>query len=302
MSLLPRSSRRPRASRRPRTAPILLVLAALTVMSVDAGTGADSPANRLRTVVGDVFGPVQSELSAATRPLTAVRDYVSGVSRLRTRNAALAARNAALQSSLETAGLRRHQRGELATMRTLSRNARLSLVPAAVVAVGPAQAFSRTVTIDVGSSDGVRPDMTVLNADGLVGRVVRAGRSNATVLLVVDANSVVGGRVGSSLELGFLTGDGNLSGDGRLTLTTLDRTARPRPGDTVVTWGSRNGRPYVAGVPVGRVETVQTSPREQSTVSTVRPFVDFTALDLVSVVVGRGSGRTAARAAGAGSR
>ena len=47
-----------------------------------------------------------------------------------------------------------------------------TIAPARVIAIGPAQSFSRTVTIDAGTADGVRADMTVLNGDGLVGRVV----------------------------------------------------------------------------------------------------------------------------------
>ena len=53
----------------------------------------------------------------------------------------------------------------------------------------------------------------------------------------------------------------------------------------MVTWGSKNGAPYVAGVPIGRVDAVYSSPRQQSTQAVITPFVDFTSLDLVGVVV-----------------
>jgi rod shape-determining protein MreC len=160
------------------------------------------------------------------------------------------------------------------------------LVTAQVTAIGPAQSFSRSVTIDAGTSDGVEADMTVLNDRGLVGRVLRADLHSATVLLIVDADSVVGGRLGTDLELGMLRGEGDLSGAGRLTMTTIDRTVRPASGDVVVTWGSRGGAPYVAGVPIGQVESVESDPRDQSTSATIEPYVDFSSLDLVSVVVG----------------
>ena len=120
--------------------------------------------------------------------------------------------------------------------------------------MGPAQSFSRTVTIDAGTDAGVRPDMTVLNNDGLVGRVLRANRSTATVLLLVDAESVVGGRLGSSMEIGFLRGSGGVGGDGRLDLDLVDPTASPAKGDTVVTWGSEAARRTSPGVPIGRVD------------------------------------------------
>jgi rod shape-determining protein MreC len=65
-----------------------------------------------------------------------------------------------------------------------------------VVGIGPAQSFSRTVTIDAGSRAGLAPDMTVVNGSGLVGRILRVSSTTATVLLVVDADSTVGARVG----------------------------------------------------------------------------------------------------------
>ena len=46
---------------------------------------------------------------------------------------------------------------------------------AEVIAIGAAQGFSWTVTIDVGANDGIKRDMTVLNGDGLVGRVTTVG-------------------------------------------------------------------------------------------------------------------------------
>jgi rod shape-determining protein MreC len=69
-------------------------------------------------------------------------------------------------------------------------------------------------------------------------------------------------------------------------MTTLDTTTRPVAGDTVVSWGSRGGVPYVAGVPLGTVEEVQTSARNSSATVSVRPFADFSSLDVVAVVTG----------------
>jgi rod shape-determining protein MreC len=158
-----------------------------------------------------------------------------------------------------------------------------------VVGIGPAQSFSRTITIDAGSRAGVTPDMTVVNNDGLVGRVLRVTRTTATVLLILDGDSVVGGRIGSSLEAGFLRGRGVLGDDGRLDLELVDETVVPAQDDVVVTWGSRDGAPYVAGIPIGRVTQVFTNLRETTKRAVIEPFVDFSSLDLVGVVVPSGT-------------
>jgi rod shape-determining protein MreC len=145
------------------------------------------------------------------------------------------------------------------------------------------------VTIDAGSDAGIHPDLTVINNDGLVGRVLRVTRTTATVLLIVDADSVVGGRVGRSMQVGFLHGRGVLGRDGRLDLELVDDTSVPAKDDTVVTWGSAGGGPYVSGVPIGRVTSVYSSLRETSQRAVIDPFVDFGALDVVGVVVPSGT-------------
>jgi rod shape-determining protein MreC len=145
------------------------------------------------------------------------------------------------------------------------------------------------VTVDAGSDAGVHPDQTVLNDDGLVGRVLRVTPTSSTVLLIVDTESVVGGRAGADMKVGFLRGQGGLGDSGSLDLQLVDRSSAPARGDTIVTWGSHGGAPYVSGVPVGRVTDVFASLRESTQRAVIRPFVDFGALDLVGIVVPSGT-------------
>ncbi len=294
--------RRP-SNRRARTVFGVLVLAALTVITLDARPSGDSPVDPLRAGAGAVFGPLESGVSAVVRPVVDLPGYFGSVDALEHDNARLEKQNAALRAELRTSAHARQRAGELDQLLGVTQDTGTSVVPARVVMMGAAQAFSRTVMIDAGRRDGVLPDMTVLNGDGLVGRVIGATRTTATVLLIIDAKSVVGGRLGSSSELGFLNGDGDIGYDGRLSLELVDDVREPGKGDTVVTWGSRDDAPYVAGVPIGTVTQVRSSPRQLSKTAVVEPFVDFSALDLVGVVVGtegRGARGVVDRAAGAG--
>ncbi len=132
--------------------------------------------------------------------------------------------------------------------------------------------------------------MTVLNSDGLVGRVVRATRSTATVLLVVDADSVVGGRLGTNLEVGFLRGRGSVDDDGRLALDLVDNSVLPSQGRRRGDLGIQERGPLRrrASRSVG---SSRWSPRrsESTRRAVIKPFVDFTALDVVGVVVPKGT-------------
>ncbi|MEP7089347.1 MAG: rod shape-determining protein MreC [Nocardioidaceae bacterium] len=288
--------------RRPnRAVPVLLLLACLTLITLDARGGSSSPLDPVRSAAGDLFGPVESTTAAAVRPFAAVPEHFRTTNQLRGDVARLEAENSRLTSRLAGTALSRNRAAELDGMLAGSRSTGYALVPARVVAMGPAQSFSRTVTIDAGTTSGVRPDLTVLNNDGLVGRVLRADRSTATVLLLADQESVVGGRLGSSMEIGFLRGRGQVGSNARLDLDLVDASASVAKGDSLVTWGSRNGAPYVAGIPIGRVAAVYSSPRQQSMRAVITPYVDFTSLDLVGVVVDKGttSDRTVITAEGA---
>jgi rod shape-determining protein MreC len=203
----------------------------------------------------------------------------------------LEAENARMRGELASAGYDRNRLAEYDGLSATAEQIGYALVPARVIGIGAAQSFTQTVTIDAGTRAGLRPDLTVVNADGLVGRVVRVTSSTATVLLVVDEDSTVGGRVGQSMKVGFLHGRGDVDGlgdDARLDLELVDQATVPRRGDDVVTWGSDRGAPYVSGVPVGRVDSVYSSLRETTQRAVIKPFVDFGALDLVGVVVPSG--------------
>ncbi|MBA2699454.1 MAG: rod shape-determining protein MreC [Nocardioidaceae bacterium] len=263
----------------------LLVLACVTIITLDARHDVRaSPVDPLRFTVAAVLGPVEDGAAAVLRPVIDLPDHFGDVKALRDQNHQLQATNAELISRLRAVDANDNRDGALAGIARLADTSGYDVVPSQVVGMGPAQSFTRTVSIDVGTDDGVGPDLTVINADGLVGRVVSATASTATVLLIIDSKSTTGGRLGDSMELGFLAGDGSLSGDGSLQFSLVDHTVSPKEGDSVVSWGSRNGAPYIAGVPIGEVTNVHSSPAELTETATIDPYVDFSSLDVVAVV------------------
>lgn len=279
-----------RDRRRPsRALLVALLLASASLMTLDHQGGDHSPVEPAREAAGELFGPLEAGVSAVARPIGAVPDWFESRGDLRAELSALESENAELRSQVATSDFDRNRLEEYDGLTTAAENLGFALVPARVIAVGPSQSFSRTVTIDAGSDAGLHPDQTVVNDDGLVGRVLRVTRDTATVLLVIDSGSVVGGRVGTSMEMGFLEGRGAVGDSGLLDLELVDQAEVPARHDVVVTWGSDGGAPYVSGVPVGRVTAVYSSLRETTQRAEIEPFVDFGALDLVGVVVPSGT-------------
>ena len=266
-----------RDTKRTRTILGLLLLTSLTLVVLSLRGGGGSA----RGTASGFFGPVENAASAVVRP---VRDFLSSISSLGSKDqqiADLQAKVDALQQQLNTTEFDRNRAQELNDLLRLAGAGQYKTLPAQVIAIGPAQGFAWTVTIDVGSRDGVKIDQSVVNGKGLVGRIVATTSSTATVALIVDATSTVGARVESSMEVGFLNG----TGDPRsLELQLVDPFAPVAVGDRLVSYGVKGGA-YVAGVPLGTITSVEGTPGQLTRIAKVEPFVDATSLDLVGVIV-----------------
>jgi rod shape-determining protein MreC len=260
---------------------VLLIAIAFALITVDIRGGQDSPVQGARQAAATVFGPIENGVSSAVDPvgnaIAAVRDSDSRHDRI----AQLEHDNTALKAKLGSDDRNRSRLNQLDKMLKTAGAGQYGIKGAEVIAIGAAQGFSWTVTIDVGSNDGVQRDMTVLNGDGLVGRVTTVGPDTATVLLANDPDFTVGTRMESSDELGFASGQG----DRPLRVEMLNGKAKIKKGDRLVTFGSQADKPFVPGVPVGVVSRVDPSGGDLTRTIYVTPYVSFSKLDIVGVVV-----------------
>ncbi|WP_330290995.1 rod shape-determining protein MreC [Streptomyces sp. NBC_00576] len=270
-----------RDTRESRLLLVLLIAIAFALITVDIRGGEDSPVDGARQAAAAVFGPVEDGVATVVDPVgdavAAVRDSGDRHDRLAT----LEKENAGLKARLGSGDRNRSRLGQLDKMLKSAGAGQYGIKGAEVIAIGAAQGFSWTVTIDVGANDGIKRDMTVLNGDGLVGRVTTVGPGTSTVLLANDPDFTVGTRMEGSDELGFASGQG----DRPLRVQLLNGKAKVRKGDRLVTFGSQADKPFVPGVPVGFVSRVDPSGGDLTRTIYVTPFVGFTKLDIVGVVV-----------------
>lgn len=260
---------------------MLLVAIAFALITVDIRGGEESPVDGARRAAAAAFGPIENGVAAAVDPVGNAIGAVRDSGERHTRIAALERENAALKAKLGSDDRNRSRAAELDAMLKKAGAGQYGIKGAEVIAIGAAQGFSWTVTIDAGADDGIARDMTVLNGAGLVGRVTTVGPSTATVLLANDPDFTVGTRMEKTSELGFATGQGN----GPLLVQLLNGKAKVKPGDRLVTFGSHGSKPFVPGVPVGEVIRVDPMGGGLTRNVYLRPYVGFTKLDVVGVVV-----------------
>ena len=136
-----------------------------------------------------------------------------------------------------------------------------------------------SVIIDKGTEADLRVNMPVVNAQGVVGRLVAVSHNYAKVLLIIDQNSAVDCIIQRSRDKGIVKGVSSKTCKLDYVLKTSDVVV----GDLVVTSGL--GRVFPKGVPVGEVTEVENLPGELFKDVQVRPLVDFSKLEEVLVIL-----------------
>jgi rod shape-determining protein MreC len=269
-------------SRRTRLVLSVLLIAALALITIDYRDGSSGPLRSLGNVGNTMFGPLERLAGHVTRPVSQLASGSSSGARI----SSLQRQNAQLRAELSQARLSSAQDAQLRKLLQLTARGRYRVVAANVIAA--ATGYADTVTIDVGSRDGVKPNQTVLNGNGLVGRTVSVSSTTSSVLLATDGSSTVGSRLAGTGQIGSVSGTGKgLSGPTMLHLQLFNGSAVLNVGDQLVTFGSVGGSPYVPGVPIGTVVRLETSSNALTRSALVRPFVNFSSLGVVGVVTVR---------------
>jgi rod shape-determining protein MreC len=138
---------------------------------------------------------------------------------------------------------------------------------------------SQCVYIDKGSREGLLPDMAVITADGIVGKVLRVFSSPSTsqVLLIDDQTSGVGVILEKSRLQGILRG----SPSGDVVLEKIMSDEQVQPGETVLTSGG--DLVFPKGMPVGTVTAVKKGTDSFLNI-TVKPASNLAKLEEVLVI------------------
>ncbi|MEE9122977.1 MAG: rod shape-determining protein MreC [candidate division NC10 bacterium] len=188
----------------------------------------------------------------------------------------------ALQTRFRVLEEARGENQRLKTLLGLRESLSFTVAPAGVVGKDATNWF-HSVLIDRGSRHGIERHMAVIAPGGLVGQVVEVTPSSARVQLITDPVSSVGALLQSSRVTGLLVG----AQSGRIRIKYLPVRAEVRAGEVVVTSGL--GGVYPKGILVGKVVAVDRRSGALFQEATVEPGIDFSRLEEVLIVTGKGS-------------
>jgi rod shape-determining protein MreC len=261
---------------RKRTGYLFMALTVGHIVLISAQVNTERGVPVLEAVTFGVFAEVQRGASSVIGGArTSWGDYLA-LQRVRTENERLRQEVARLQIALQQERAVAQQSRTLEQLLELRAQAEVATVAAGVIA-GSASPDFRTLTIDKGTRDGLRPDMAVIAPAGVVGRIITPSARAAKVQLLIDRNAAAGALIERSRAQGVVEGTG-----GDLRLNYVSATADVQIGDVVVTSGIDGI--YPKGFVVGQIESVQRGSGAFGAI-VIRPAVDFSSLEAVLVVV-----------------
>ena len=230
----------------------------------------------LEAVTFGIFSEVQRGVSTGLNGVRHVWGTYVGLRQTKTENEELRRQLAEAQVALQAQRALADRAHGLEKLLDLKDRVTLQTTAAEIIGAAASTDF-RTVTIDKGTSDGLRPDMPIISPAGVVGRVVIPSARSAKVQLLVDRNAAAGALIERSRAQGVVIG----VGEDRLRLENVSEAADIVVGDTIVTSGIEGI--YPKGFVIGRVDAVEKSGPAYKRI-TVKPAVDFSSLEEVLVV------------------
>ncbi|HUZ19559.1 MAG TPA: rod shape-determining protein MreC [Acidimicrobiales bacterium] len=261
---------------------LMLVLASVTVLTLDYRGEVSHGIGHIRNGARDVLAPLQRGIAAALHP---VGDLFAGAARygsVQAQNQQLQTSIGELRRKMSEYAAEQQQLRQIAALDKVTFVSNIKMVDAEVLSA-PTSNFRDTFELDRGTSSGVAVGEPVVGSNGLVGTVTSAGRSTATVQLITDTRSSVDIRLGANASgFGVVTGRG--LGE-RLNLQLV--SGSPNAKETVYTAGTvaAGAGAYPAGLPVGTVSSVHSSPGGFSKTATVTPLANLDSLQYVGVLL-----------------
>jgi rod shape-determining protein MreC len=273
-----------RKSTRHRLALAALLAATATVVTLDFRENPGGPLQRAQNLAISIVAPLQDGMGEVFRP---IGDFLSSITEIGT----LKRENAKLAAELERLTARQRRIPEIVRENAQLKElvgvqgkdwAATETLAARVIANGPSN-HEWTAVLDKGSAEGVKKGMSVVSAQGLVGRTLTVAEHYTKVLLLIDPQHSVGARLTETGETGVMSGRSLED----MRFEFIDPNTVIKDGETVVTSGYDKGV-YPPGIPIGRVSSVIEAPDGLSKTAFVQPVVDFSRLDVVLVLLESG--------------
>jgi rod shape-determining protein MreC len=262
---------------RQRTGYLFGAVAVAHIVLISAQVNTQRGVPMLEAVTFGLFAEVQRGATSAIGDARDAWGSYFALQQVRRENEQLRRDIGQLQVRLQQEQAVASQTRTLQELLDLQKQTPLETSAAALIGGGASPEF-RTVTIDKGTSAGLKPDMAVIAPAGVVGRIIMPSSRASKVQLLIDRNAAAGALIERSRAQGVVVG----TGADRLRMDYVPSAADVTVGDRVVTSGIDGI--YPKGFIIGQIESIGRASGQFSDI-VIRPAVDFGRLEEVLVVM-----------------
>jgi rod shape-determining protein MreC len=267
----------PRRTSRPRFTLLLIVLTAITLITLDYRADGGGVTGSIRDGARTVLQPIGTAVDWVVTPVGNVIGGVLDFGRVRRENAKLRDELADARSTVEAAQDAKSQLQRIEDEIGVTSTSDIPSV-AARVSGGSPSVLQLTIEIDKGKDDGITTGMPVISGGALVGRIQRATGHSSTVQLLSDPGLSVGVRLARTGDLSVATGDG-----GDMVMSLVEPNTEIHVNDAAVTSGLQQSE-YPPGLAVGKVRSAKRDEAGLTQSVRLRPLVNLRRLSFVRVL------------------
>lgn len=233
----------------------------------------------IENAFSNLIMPIQSGITYLTNKISGNNNYFATMDSLKEENTSLKQKNTELEESLRKLEIIQAENSTLKEYLSLTEQYKsFETIPAYIINKDISN-YSAIFVINVGSENGVKEDMTVIAAEGLVGHVISVTKDTAKVQTIIDTSNVVSTTLENSKDNVICRGTLN----GRELKATYIST------DTVLTDGEKlytsgMGGIYPKGIYIGVIKKINDTKNITDRSFIAEAAVDFENLETVLVI------------------
>lgn len=234
----------------------------------------------LENIFSSIVMPIQNGFVYLKNKIEGNENFFTNIDTLKAENEELKKKNSELEQSLRELEMIRSENETLKEYVNLKdKYSDYQTIPAYIINKD-INNFTKTLVINVGEKDGIKPDMPVIADKGLVGYIISTTNNTAKVQTIIDTATSVSSVISTSRESIIVSG--TLENNSTLKATYIPTDATVIENDNVETSGL--GGIYPKGIHIGTIKQIVNTKNSIDRYAFVETAVDFNKLETVLVI------------------
>ena len=237
----------------------------------------------IENVANKLVNPIQNWLTYIKNRIHGNSSFFTNINDLKSENDELKAKNSELEERLREFETIKAENGTLKEYMNLTEKYSDYKTVAADVISRDISNYSKTIVINAGKKSGIKENMTVIAAEGLVGHVISSTDTTSKVQTIVDSSSNTSCVLSSSRD--SIICKGMLEENSTLRAVYIPTDAQIAQGDTIETSGL--GGIYPKGIYIGKNSKVVNTSNLNDRYALVETAVNYNKLETVLIITNK---------------